>query len=109
MIEKREIVKLYCERWCSEAGAVRDRYGIMHRHTKRNRLVSPRRMLWKLFWRIMVPAVPREVARFLQSRLGELSVSEARYEDLLSEADAAYPRYLTALRAGSGSDATHAS
>ena len=48
------------------------------------------------------PAVPREVARFLQSRLGELSVAESRYEDLLSEADAAYPRYLTALRARLG-------
>jgi len=46
----------------------------------------------------MVPAVPREVARFLQSRLGELSVAESRYEDLLSEADDAYPRYLEELR-----------
>jgi len=38
-----------------------------------------------------VQSVPREVAHFLQSRLGELSVSEA---------DAAYPRYLEALRLG---------
>jgi len=60
--------------------------------------MSPRRMLWKLSWRIMVQSVPREVARFLQSRLGELSVAESRYEDLLSEADDAYPRYLEELR-----------
>jgi intergrase/recombinase len=46
----------------------------------------------------MVESTSREVARFLQSRLGELSVSESRYEDLLSEADKAYPRYLEALR-----------
>ena len=37
--------------------------------------------------------VPREVARFIQSRLGELKISEARYKDLLSEADEQYPKY----------------
>jgi len=36
----------------------------------------------------------REVARFIQSRFGELKISEARYEDLLSEADEYYLNYL---------------
>jgi predicted Zn-dependent protease with MMP-like domain len=35
--------------------------------------------------------MPREVARFIQSRFGELRVSEARYEDLLTEAYTHYP------------------
>jgi len=42
--------------------------------------------------------VPREVARFIQSRFGELSISEARYEDLLAEADQYYPSYLELLK-----------
>ena len=45
----------------------------------------------------MIQAMPREVARFVQSRFGELKVSEARYEDLLSEADENYPKYLELL------------
>ncbi|MEM4004690.1 MAG: hypothetical protein QXM43_03540 [Desulfurococcaceae archaeon] len=49
-------------------------------------------------WRIMVQSMPREVARFIQSRLGELRVSEARCEDLLSEAEEHYPSYIFALR-----------
>jgi intergrase/recombinase len=55
-------------------------------------------MMRKVSWRIMVQAMPREVARFIQSRFGELRVSEARYEDLLSEADTHYPKYLEKLR-----------
>jgi intergrase/recombinase len=55
-------------------------------------------MMRKVSWRIMVQAMPREVARFIQSRFGELRVSEARYEDLLSEADSYYPKYLEKLR-----------
>jgi intergrase/recombinase len=35
----------------------------------------------------MIKAMPREVARFIQSRFGELKISEAGYEDLLGEAD----------------------
>jgi intergrase/recombinase len=42
--------------------------------------------------------IKREVARFIRSRFGELRVSESRYEDLLSEADECYPRYLEHLR-----------
>jgi intergrase/recombinase len=74
---------------------------VVSRYTGRHGLVPPK-MMRKLSWRVMVSAVPREVARFLQSRLGELSVAESRYEDLLSEADAAYPKYLEALRARLG-------
>ncbi|MCC6057505.1 MAG: hypothetical protein LM568_01115 [Desulfurococcaceae archaeon] len=41
--------------------------------------------------------MPREVARFIQNRFGELKISEARYEDLLSETDKYYPKYLEKL------------
>ncbi|MEM4584810.1 MAG: hypothetical protein QW611_07510 [Ignisphaera sp.] len=46
----------------------------------------------------MIQVMSREVARFIQSRFGELKVSEARYEDLLSEADKYYPKYLEKLK-----------
>jgi len=46
----------------------------------------------------MIKAMPREVARFIQNRFGELKISEARYEDLLSEADEYYPKYLSFLQ-----------
>jgi len=55
-------------------------------------------MLRKVSWRILVQVVPGEVARFIQSRFGELKISEARYEDLLSKADKHYPKYLEKLR-----------
>jgi intergrase/recombinase len=42
--------------------------------------------------------MPREVARFIQSRFGELKISEARYEDLLGEADEHYSKYLDYLQ-----------
>jgi intergrase/recombinase len=47
----------------------------------------------------MVKEMPREVARFMQSRLGELKISEARYEDLLGEADQYCSRYLMLVKA----------
>ena len=40
----------------------------------------------------------REVARFIQSRFGELKLSESRYEDLLTEADECYPEYIEYLK-----------
>jgi intergrase/recombinase len=46
----------------------------------------------------MIRVISREVARFIQSRFGELKISEARYEDLLSEADEHYPKYLNLLQ-----------
>ena len=45
----------------------------------------------------MIESMNREAARFIQSRFGELRVSEARYEDLLGEADKAYPGCLERL------------
>jgi intergrase/recombinase len=51
----------------------------------------------KVAWRLMIKVMPREIARFIQSRLGELKISEARYEDLLGEADQYYPAYLESL------------
>jgi len=71
-----------------------------HQITKyavRNELVLPKYMR-KAAWRLMVKAMHREVARFIQSRFGELRVSEARYEDLLREADQYYTAYLKLLK-----------
>jgi len=66
------------------------------KYAERNNLVLPK-YLRKIAWRIMVKTMSRETARFAQSRFGELSVSEARYEDLLRETDSQYPRYLESL------------
>jgi len=63
------------------------------RYAKRHNLLAPKYMR-KVAWRLMVKAMNREVARFIQSRFGELRISEARYEDLLSEADEQYPKYI---------------
>jgi len=49
-------------------------------------------------WRLMIKSMPREIARFVQSRFGELKISESRYEDLLAEADEYYPKYLERLK-----------
>ena len=69
----------------------------LERFVSRRGLLLPKYMR-KVAWRLMVRVMPREVARFIQSRFGELKVSEARYEDLLSEADTYYPKYLEVLR-----------
>jgi intergrase/recombinase len=45
-------------------------------------------------WRLVVKAMPREIARFIRSGFSELEISEARHEDLLSEAGDHYPKYL---------------
>ncbi|MEM2288179.1 MAG: integrase [Sulfolobales archaeon] len=68
----------------------------VRRYARRHSLTLPK-MFRKVSWRIMVQTMPREVARFIQSRFGELRVSEARYEDLLSEADEYYLKYLEKL------------
>ncbi|MCC6014816.1 MAG: integrase [Desulfurococcaceae archaeon] len=78
------------------AGAKVDRRPL-ERFVSRRNLLLPKYMR-KVAWRLMVRVMPREVARFMQSRFGELKVSEARYEDLLSEADTYYPKYLSHLR-----------
>ena len=67
------------------------------KYAERHNLVLPKYMR-KVSWRLMIESMSREAARFIQSRFGELRVSEARYEDLLGEADRAYPAYLRALR-----------
>ena len=67
------------------------------RYAIRHGLLAPKYMR-KVSWRLMVKAMPREVARFIQSRFGELKISEARYEDLLNEADEYYPKYLSYIR-----------
>jgi len=79
------------------------RYTIRN-YTRRNGLLASRYMR-KVAWRLMIQVMPREVARFIQSRFGELKISEARYEDLLSEADEYYPRYLEGLSKGILTDA----
>jgi intergrase/recombinase len=66
------------------------------KYVKRRDLLLPK-YVRKIAWRLMIKAMPREVARFIQSRFGELRVSEARYEDLLGEADQYYPGYLKLL------------
>jgi len=68
----------------------------LEKYVKRRNLLLPK-YVRKAAWRIMIRSMPREVARFIQSRFGELKVSEARYEDLLGEADSYYPRYLEEL------------
>jgi intergrase/recombinase len=68
----------------------------VERYVKRRNLLMPK-YVRKIAWRLMIKAMPREVTRFIQSRFGELKISEARYEDLLSEADDHYPRYLGLL------------
>jgi intergrase/recombinase len=70
---------------------------VVARYVKRHGLLAPK-MMRKVSWRILVQVMPREVAKFIQSRFGELRISEARYEDLLSEADSYYPKYLEKLR-----------
>jgi intergrase/recombinase len=68
----------------------------LQKYVKRRSLLLPK-YARKAAWRLMIKAMPREVARFIQSRFGELKISEARYEDLLGEADQYYPSYLSLL------------
>jgi intergrase/recombinase len=69
----------------------------LEEYTIKHGLLPPKYMR-KAAWRIMIRAMPREVARFIQSRLGELKISEARYEDLPGEADEHYSKYLNYLQ-----------
>jgi intergrase/recombinase len=66
------------------------------KYVKRRNLLLPK-YVRKISWRLMIKVMSREVARFIQSRFGELKISEARYEDLLGEADHYYPKYLQTL------------
>jgi len=69
---------------------------VVGKYARKHNLIPPKYMR-KIAWRLMIKVMPREVSRFVQSRFGELKVSEARYEDLLSEADEHYPKYLSYL------------
>jgi intergrase/recombinase len=69
---------------------------LIEKYASGHGLLAPKYMR-KAAWRLMIRSMPREVARFIQSRFGELKVSEARYEDLLAEADEYYPKYLERL------------
>jgi intergrase/recombinase len=74
----------------------RVRRRVLEKYVEKHGLLFPK-YVRKAAWRLMIRAMPREIARFVQSRLGELKVSEARYEDLLAEADEHYPKYLEQL------------
>jgi len=80
-------------RLLEENAGVRINRRPLEKYARNHSLLLPK-YVRKVAWRLMIKAMPREVARFIQSRLGELKVSEARYEDLLSEADEHYPNYL---------------
>ena len=84
----------------------RVRRHVVRKYAKEHGLVRPK-MLRKVAWRLMVKAMPREVARFVQSRFGELKISEARYEDLLTEADSYYPKYVEKLKQLINSSSVH--
>jgi len=86
--ETLELLKKYAGRRVARA--------VVCKYAKRHGLLAPKYMR-KAAWRLMIRSMPREVARFIQSRFGELKVSEARYEDLLAEADEHYPKYLDRL------------
>ncbi|MFZ8791617.1 MAG: hypothetical protein ACO2OS_04990 [Thermosphaera aggregans] len=71
----------------------------LEKYVKRRNILLHKYMR-KAVWRLMIRVMPREVARFIQSKFGELKIPVARYEDLLSEADENYPRYLDLLTSG---------
>jgi intergrase/recombinase len=43
----------------------------VRKYASRNKLLLPK-YVRKIAWRLMIKVMPREVARFIQSRLGEL-------------------------------------
>ncbi|WP_083756350.1 integrase [Hyperthermus butylicus] len=70
----------------------------VERYVSRHGLMRPG-LLRKASWQLLIASgVPREVARFIHSRFGELRVSESYYEGLVREADQWYPRYLKHLK-----------
>jgi len=82
-----------------------------YRGTKRNRAVVSKyalrkdllrpKYLRKLHWRIGKKAIrDKDVLRFIQSRFGELKISEEKYGDLLTEADSEYPKLMEMLKRG---------
>lgn len=88
-IETLEIIKSFAPK--------KIRRRVLGKYAREHSLVVPKYMR-KVSWRLMVRVMPREAARFIQSRFSELKISEARYEDLLNEADEYYPKYLSYIR-----------
>ncbi|RLG82263.1 MAG: hypothetical protein DRO40_08100 [Thermoprotei archaeon] len=62
-------------------GAMRDRRKVSS-YAKDHGLLRPK-LLRKLHWRIATKIIQdKDIARFIQSRLGELRISETRYGDI---------------------------
>ena len=49
-------------------------------------------------WRLTIKVMFRGIAGFIGSGFGELKISEARYEDLLREADERNPKRLSCVK-----------
>jgi len=49
----------------------------LQKYVKRRGLLLPK-YVRKAAWRLMIRAMPREVARFIQSRFGELKIKDIR-------------------------------
>jgi len=68
------------------------------RYAKRHGLLLTK-MFRKINWRILVRTIgDKDLARFIQSRFGELAISEAVYENLLEKADQEYPKAMEELK-----------
>jgi len=69
-------------------------------YARYHNLLRPK-YLRKINWRILTKTLTdKDVARFIQSRFSELKISEARYGDLLTEADTQYSKVLEVFRRG---------
>ena len=54
----------------------------------------------ELNWQILKKVVPIDVARFVQTRFGELEISATSYDNLLRDSDIHYPKAVEVLREG---------
>ena len=80
-------------------GTKRDRSKVSD-YARYHDLLRPK-YLRKLHWQIGKRVVrDKDVLRFIQSRFGELKISEERYGDLLTEADSEYPKLAEVLKKG---------
>lgn len=69
----------------------------MTKYVNERNLLLPK-YVRKISSRLMIKVMSGEVARFIQSRFRELKIFEARYENLLGEADDHYSMYLVYLK-----------
>mgnify|MGYP000403800114 CR=1 FL=1 len=80
-------------------GTRRDRAAVS-KYALRKQLLRPK-YLRKLHWRIGKKAIrDKDTLRFIQSRFGELKISEEKYGDLLADADSEYPKLADMLKKG---------